>query len=738
MRSRRTPAPGRTATYVALTVLGAAIVSAATLWSAGNLHFLRAGHAPPQYVGAASCVSCHSDIAARWRPSHHALAMRVASDSTVAGDFANGQFTHAGTTTTFSRRNGRFIITTQGPDAKLHQYDVQYTFGIAPLQQYLIALDRGRLQAFDIAWDTRPRSAGGQRWFKLRPNESARPGEEWHWTGIAQNWNYSCAECHSTNVKKNYDPAADRFATTFAEPNVSCEACHGPGSRHVASKGRTPFPAFSRSAEVERCARCHSRREQFSDQYDPSSPLGNTHRVVLLDDPLYHVDGQIRDEVFEYGSFVQSRMYAKGVVCSDCHEPHSATLRASGNQLCTRCHAAATYDSPNHSFHTTASPGASCVGCHMPTRSYMVIHDRHDHSLRVPRPDLSVAFGVPNACTSCHRNRDASWAVRELERRHRYPPRGYQNYAGAFAADARDDSSATRRLIAVANDLDQPAIARATAIERLGPRLDPSFDGAFNVLRRSLADSSPLVRVAAISAFAQSDTAVRVRMLAPLLADTIRVVRMDAARALAGVAPVTLDESVARERFNADRPENHLNLALLLSVEQRFADAERELHSALAIDPRFSPALVNLADLFRATGRDANARELLDSALRVDSTNAAAHHALGLFFVRQKHLDQALPELERAARLAPERAHYGNVYALALGETGKRKEAGRVLEQVLSRHAFDRDALSLVVANRLAIGDTVHALKYAQRLAAIDPNNAEVRTLLGQLTAGHR
>ena len=682
-------------------------------------HASRGESSAARYVGSATCGSCHASVAERWRGSHHDLAMRVAADSTVAGDFANARYRYAGTTTTFSRRNGQYVVNTEGPDGAPHDYTIKYTFGAAPLQQYLIDLGGGRLQALGIAWDTRPRAAGGQHWFHLYPGQHITAKDDLHWTGIRQNWNYMCSECHSTDVKKNYDTTTHRFATTFAEVNVGCEACHGPGSSHVASKGKVPFPPLARSNQVERCARCHSRRSEFSDDYIHGRPLGNTHRVALLEDQLYHVDGQIKDEVFEYGSFVQSRMYARGVVCSDCHDPHTGTLRAPGNRLCTRCHLPNKYDSPGHYFHPAASTGSRCVNCHMPTTTYMVIHERHDHSIRVPRPDLSVSLGVPNACNKCHTDRDASWAARQVERWYPRRGRGYQRYAEAFAAAARDDSSAIRLLIDVARDSSQPAIARATALERLAPRLDASFNGSFDVIRASLADSSALVRRAAVIALAQSDTNTRARMLPPILEDPVRAVRMEAARALAGIASPTLDEYVAGERFNADRPESHLNLSLIDASQGRYVDAERELRAALQIDSRFVPGLVNLADLYRSTNRDAEAEGLLRSAVAIDSTNAGAHYALGLFLVRSKRVADAASEFARAAHLAPDIARYGDVYAIALKAAGRRREAAGVLTSVLSRHPFDRDALSLLVQHLMESGDTAAAAPYSQRLAAL-------------------
>ena len=719
---------------VAIGVAAVAVASAG-LFVRGALARVRARRTvAATYVGSQTCAGCHVADAKRWRGSHHDLAMRRAVDSTVAGDFSGAQFTYAGVTTTFSRRGDRFVVRTDGPDGALRDYDVKYTFGIEPLQQYLIELDGGRLQALSVAWDTRPRAAGGQRWFHLYPDQRISHTDELHWTGIRQNWNYMCADCHSTGVKKKYDAAANRFATTFSAVNVGCEACHGPGSRHAASKGKAPLAPITRANEVERCASCHSRREAFTD--DRTRPLGDTHRVALLDDQLYHPDGQIRDEVFEFGSFAQSKMYSKGVVCSDCHDPHTATLRAPGSQVCARCHAAEKYQTPAHHFHAAGSRGADCIGCHMPTTTYMVVDPRHDHSIRVPRPDVSVSLGVPNACTKCHADRNATWAARQVQQWYGHTPGGYQRYAGAFAASARGDTSAARLLAAVATDREQPAIARAAALQRLAPLIDGSIDGPLAVVRAGLSDGDAMVRRGAVIALAEADSMTRARLLPPLLGDSVRVVRMEAERVLAGVVSVSSDEYVAAERFNADRPESRLNLSLLYAAQRRYDDAERELRAALDIEPRFVPGLVNLADLYRVMDRDADAERALRSAVTIDSGSAAAHHALGLFLVRQKRIAQSLPELALAARLAPETARYGNVYGLALDAAGRRDEADAVLARVVDRHPFDRDALSLLVKHRLDRHDSAGALTYARRLAALEPANEEIQVLVRRLASG--
>jgi len=407
---------------------------------------------PATYVGRQVCTACHKREDDLWSGSDHDLAMQVANEETVRGDFNNTTFTYFGVTSKFSRRNGKFFVRTDGQDGKLHEYEITYTFGFTPLQQYLIQFPGGRYQALSIAWDTRPASEGGQRWFHLYPDEKIPHDDILHWTGLNQNWNFMCAECHSTNLQKNYDLAKDRYKTTWSEINVSCEACHGPGSRHVEwaqaasrsdksqyegrkglvvrlkdpNSGTWNFDMEAGTAQrstplqsnvlIETCARCHSRRSVVHDDYVYGRPLMDTHRPALLTEALYHADGQILEEVYVYGSFLQSKMLHAGVTCSDCHDPHSLKVHAADNALCTGCHLSTKYDTSSHHFHKPDSPGTSCVECHMPAKAYMVVDPRRDHSMRVPRPDLSVKLGTPNACNRCHTDRSTQWAADAVEK----------------------------------------------------------------------------------------------------------------------------------------------------------------------------------------------------------------------------------------------------------------------------------------------------------------------------------
>ena len=756
------------------------------------------------YVGAQRCAECHPAEYQHWQGSQHAQAMQPATDQTVLGDFQDASFAYAGITSTFFRRDGKFMVRTDGPDGKPEDYAIAYTFGVYPLQQYLIGFPDGRYQALGLAWDSRSREQGGQRWFHLYPDQNLTHRDPLHWTGAQQNWNYMCAECHSTNLRKNYDPRLKRFQTTWSEINVSCEACHGPGADHLAwakqegdwqklnptkelaialderhglrfqvralamqglnlaaTAALHPRPSVlwtfkpatgsvppgtlrASSRELELCARCHARRGQFWEDYVFGKPLLDTHRLALLAPDLYYPDGQMKDEVFNHGSFLQSKMQARGVSCSDCHEPHSGKLRAPGNQVCLQCHLAAKYESPRHHFHPLGSPSADCVACHAPTTTYMIVDPRHDHSFRIPRPDLTIKLEVPNACTQCHSDKPAEWAVEQVRKWYGNPLPGHQQFAEALHAGALDAPGARELLRALLRNPDQPSIARASGAVLLGERLDPA---GFEALRPLLTDPDPLLRSAAARGLEALPPELKVKHLLPLLDDPVRQVRLDAARALASVPQEPLTESqrraiqrgvaeyLASEQTNADRPESYLNIGLIHLDQGRFDQAEAAYRAALNLQPNFTQAAVNLADLYRIQGREGEGEKTLRQALALDPPNASAHHALGLLLIRQKRLPEALTALAEAARLGGDNARYGYVYAVALNGAGQGPKAIQTLETVLAKHPNDRDTLLALVAFQRDAGTLDAAREYARRLAALEPDNPELQALQQQVGA---
>ena len=705
----------------------------------------------PDYVGSDACAGCHGKAYAEWRGSHHQRAMLTATDDAVAGDFADAALAWDGVGFAFSRKDQSYLVRAEGADGRLTEFPVRYTFGVEPLQQLLLESHGGRLQAFPVAWDTARR-----RWFHLQPEHGLQHDDPLHWTGLAYNWNFMCADCHSTAVRKGYDAKTQTYQTEFAEVSVGCEACHGPGSNHVAwaetlaatpprgfeavsnsgilregavgiadaektgssdrlglssesDIGKPPFilALQSQARQINSCAPCHSRREQLADGFSPDKPFLDYYLPALLEPGLYEPDGQILGEVFVYGSFLQSRMHRQGVTCGDCHEPHSAELRTEGNALCTRCHnesgnpnfpslRPAAYDTPKHHLHASQGAGSRCVSCHLPERTYMMIDRRGDHSFRVPRPDLTLANGVPNACNQCHDDQTAEWAREALERR--FGAAEKTNFAPTIAEARLGDPGVAGELAALAANSQRPAIVRATALSLMS-----AYDDAATALalESGLRDTQALVRIGALRGAARFEPEKRWRRANHLLDDPFRAVRGEAARTLAaafgvlahgerGRLQLALDEYLASQRFNADRPEAQTNRAGVFMAIGKPDSAETALQTALSLAPDWVPALVNLADLFRATGRDNAGGPLLERALAVAPEDAEINLARAFWLVRHNRDSEALPLLATAVGLVPHNPRYAYIYAVALHSAGESEQALEVIEAALGQRPGDR------------------------------------------------
>jgi Flp pilus assembly protein TadD len=747
-----------------------------------------------RFVGGAVCAGCHESESAAWLGSHHDLAMQEATPETVLGDFDDASFTHRGLTTTFSRDGDRYLVRTDGPvgpdrsPGGLAEFEVAYTFGVDPLQQYLVRFPDGRIQALGIAWDARPRERGGQRWYSLYPTEDLGPGDSLHWTGIQQNWNHMCAECHSTGLRKGYSADGDRFATTWSEIDVSCEACHGPGSRHVAWAESRPasgapaaeavglpvdFGPRSRwvfdegeaiarlsgphppGTEIEVCGRCHARRATLRELDAADRPLLDTHRIALIDEGLYELDGQILDEVYVYGSFLQSRMAAAGVRCDDCHDPHSGQLlRAKAgagpeavDAVCAGCHRPEVFAAESHHHHPIDTAGARCVGCHMPSRTYMGVDVRHDHGFRVPRPDLAEALGTPDACTACHSDREPAWASAALRRWGMDGRAGTPHFAFALRDARARRGRAGSELAAFAADRAQPAIVRASVLSEMSRVGATGHEG---LVADALSDDDPLVRLGALGACASLEPRTCLRLAAPLLRDPVLAVRLEAETALRSVpAPswepadrsalaAVQSEFRAVQALNADRPESWVNLGNLAIAHGDLDQARLDYGRALEIEPSFVAALVNLADLERRARRDGEGEKHLRRAAEVAPDNADVQHALGLSLIRQGRPEDAVRVLGRAALLAPGEPRYALVYGLALENVGRKGEAVVALEKALERFPDDADLLWTLATWARDRGDWEEAVAYGRQLVEATGGDPRAHQLLTEMEDGAR
>lgn len=689
----------------------------------------------PTYVGRDSCIKCHAAQHEQWQGSFHDKAMDLATPETVLGDFNDAQFTHFDIPSRMFRREGKYFIHTEGPDGKLADFEIKYVFGVDPLQQYMVEFDRpadmpeheiARVQVLRISWDTR-----NKRWFYLPPPDVAEklsPDDDLHWTGIAQRWNTMCADCHSTNLQKNYNAQTRTYHTTFSEINVSCEACHGPGSVHLElanakslfwdrklGYGLAKLKDKTRAeTEIQTCAKCHSRRRIIHDDFRPGRNFYDFYANDLLRESTYHADGQILDEVYEHGSFLQSKMYHKGIRCTDCHDPHTTRVKHEGNKLCTSCHAHSPgkYDSPSHHNHEPGSKGSLCVECHMPASTYMEIDPRRDHSLRVPRPDLSLKLGTPNACTGCHLNTPPrklppaedqpeldpatrakfrqynDWIVaaredkavrRELNRldtwARDHTKRWFggkasapDHYALALAAARANKPDAEKLLLALVRNRQAPSIARATALAHLAQFESPD---CFAAARRALADSDPQVRSSAIGFYEQEIaqalakdgpgsgtkfTASLVKDLLPLLTDKTRLVRSEVGRVMA--------------RLPADKRGN------LLSGQEResLLAAIEDFKAHLLAENDRSGAHMSLGVLYETLEKTADAEAAYQTAIAVEPRTVGPRTNLAAL------CDRLVEQAEADADLAA-KSQDNETLQRALAEIERRRETAAKLRR---------------------------------------------------------
>jgi len=652
----------------------------------------------PTFIGSEQCAACHEDEYRQWQGSHHQLAMQVADANSVQGDFDNRSVPHGDADARFFTKGERYFAELPGADGTPDEFEITHTFGTYPLQQYLVDLPGGRKQALQFAWDSRDEQSGGQRWYHLYADEQIAPDDPLHWTGRLFNWNYMCAECHSTNVELGYDLESDSFTTTFDEVSVGCEACHGPGSRHLSQAHDDAFDArlglpisfkerdgvswvmnadtgiAERSEpnvtrqETEACGRCHARRSPVAADYEYGVALADTHMPSLLEAGLYHADGRIQDEVYVYGSFLQSKMYAAGVTCSDCHEPHSGQLRAGPepNDTCATCHLPARFATAEHSPEQVGE----CVACHMQTETYMGVDDRRDHSFRLPDTDTDP------------------------------------NHYGAVIAAGRELRAVDSLLRGVANP-DYPGIARATMLTLL-PELGETSDRS--LLQQQLDAPDPLVRIGALRALRQQPPELRLETGSQLLRDPVRSVRVEAALTYAEYRDL-----------------------LPLDDNRAFGNAADEYRQSLSNAASSPQAALGLAEFETRLGNTTTASELYKHALKIGPNVGSVNHAYGLSLVRSGQTSEALAFFERAVENDPQSSEFVYVYGVALNSLGQPAEAVAVLEDARVRFPDNYDigwALATMYRDR---GEIASALTVADQLREQYPEDEQVRILIQSL-----
>lgn len=711
------------------------------------------------FVDEKTCASCHPAQAAAFATSHHAKAMSLANDKTVLGDFIDSRFEQHDVSAAFFRRANQYIVRTEGADGKEAEFEVKYTFGVEPLQQYMAELGGGKLQVLDVAWNTEK-----QQWLWLGEGTAAKPGSTFHWTGPFYRWNRTCIDCHSTDPKTNFQPQKMEYNSSYVATSIGCQSCHGGGATHVEwAKGKpttvvrqsTPSAGLA-EVSTDTCFACHARRTRLVESYRPGGAFLDSFAPALLQNSLYFPDGQIREEVFEFGSFQQSKMARAGVTCLDCHTTHEGRLKAVGNALCTQCHTEGTsvrfahnkpngtYDTPAHTHHPEGSTGALCANCHMPERTYMKVDPRRDHSFVIPRPDISELYGTPNACTSCHEGKTNAWASGNMDRWYGDSWRKRPTIAHAFARAAQDDRASIEALRKLVLDREQGGFVRGSAVAEMS-----RLGGAKVVadLRTAARDGDPLVRVGAAEAATNLPPPDRIDFIGTLLEDETRAVRVAAAKALGPTQRWHLpedqrrafDDAVADLRAyvqaNADVAETQSTYGIFSLEQGDVNEAERALRLAAELDPDLAGVRINLAELYRSTGRGEKSEQTYADAVAAIPDRADLRYGHGLSLVRQKAMEEAINELEMAVRLDPANPQYRVTAAIALDSVARTDDALALLDLSIATGAADANLLNTAIQMGLKLRRYSATLTYAQELARLQPRNQQIAELVRELAA---
>ncbi len=651
----------------------------------------------------------------------------------------------------------KFFVRTEGIGGKTQDFEITHTFGYTPLQQYLIPFEDGKYQCLPIAWNTEKK-----KWFSLSdmvyPDENLTPTNWLYWTNGGQNWNGMCSECHSTNLKKNFDPVTKSFHTTYSEINVSCEACHGPGSLH---EDWANLPEMARPTDnnmglivktsginnreyVER-TRCHARRSQFDNFKHGRKDLLDSMLPELITES-YYPDGQILEEDYVYGSFIQSKMYDNNIQCNDCHNVHSGKLKFEGNALCAQCHRADIYDTKEHHFHKykgekgkpiilkdkkiEVGEGVLCVNCHMPGQYYMGVDYRPDHSIRIPRPDLTISIKTPNACNQCHENKSAKWADDYITKWYGLTRKSH--YGTTFAAARESDPKAEHELIQIAKDELFPLIVRATAISYMNRY---SSEDIHNAVKWALDDPEPIMRETAVRVYASPNIEEFKKDILKLLNDPVKAVRAEAAIRVSELPAdqipdkykdafsSALSEYKDMNLYMADFPSGRMNLGIMYANQHELVEAAKQYEDAIKIDSLFYPAKMNLSIIYSQLGKTSKAEILLRDLVQNHPDLSESYYYLGLLLAEKKEYGEAIIYMQKASKLLPERSRINYNTGLMLQYLGRNKEAEAELLKAIDKDPNNFDFLYALADHYIKTGQPNKALKIGEKLKLLYPNN---------------
>ncbi len=726
---------------------------------------------PGEFVGSASCRSCHENFYRLWAPSHHGLAMQP-----YTAEFAKRELTPQQEPVTIGAF--RYRADVSGEDGWIVQkgahgekrFPIAYVLGGKNIYYFLAPYKRGRLQTLPLAYDVRRKewfdtAASGVRHF---PDMKDEPLD---WTHRAYTFNTSCYGCHVSQLNVNYDLASDTYRTTWREPGINCETCHGPAGEHVARCRESEDACredpriirtkiFNHAQTNSLCAPCHAKMAPLTNDFRPGDRYFDHFDLVTLEHRDFYPDGRDLGENYTFTSWRMSPCAKSGQLdCVDCHTS-SGRYRFAGektNQACAPCHADKVNRPAAHTHHPPESPGSKCVACHMPKTTFARMV-RSDHSMRPPMPAATLEFGSPNACNLCHTDRDAAWADRVVRRWHQRDYQAPVLRVARLVKAARDgDWSRLEEMLTYITSPERDEIFATSLIRLLRSCPD---ERKWKALLQAIEDPSPLVRSAAADALIGNASREAVRALVRAVRDDYRLVRIRAAASLAGAplrgisqADRRAVEGATREyiasmrsrpdsdagytnlgnyymstgdlkaaiasyetaaRLNPESVATLVNLAIAYNLNGENAKAEKCLRQALEVEPASAPANFNLGLLLGEMGRKDEARQALERALKADRNMAAAAYNLCVL-ESERSLTRAIHYCRQAAETRPDEPKYSYTLGFYLAQSGRLDEAVRVLEDLTTRHPAYRDGYALLLDIYRSQGNREAAAALARR-----------------------
>ena len=691
---------------------------------------------------SARCEECHQEVYDRWVESDHFHANDLFRKSEWEKVF-NGYrvYVKSGRVSEFLVKKGEPTIRTIGLDGVSHDFHPEMTLAYSPMVQFLVPFPGGRWQVTDHAWDMQK-----QEWFSVFDfeDDNRRPEEWGHWTQRGMNWNAQCGICHTTHFSKNYRIESDSYQSEWKEQGIACLQCHGAMPKHLANPDApiSDDEQVSSEAYYQSCYSCHSRREDITGDFRIGDRFEDHHRIQLpVSERYYFPDGQNKDEVFVYGSFLQSRMYQKGVRCMDCHDPHSmkVILPIENNQLCMVCHTAPgargaiPVDPVLHGHHEVGSEGNRCVECHMPERIYMARDPRRDHGFHTPDPFLSQEIGVPNACINCHAEEGETWVMDAYEdwygesekRKTARKQARITNQAYSGDPDSVDD------LLELLDESDMDIWRAAYAQMAMDLRPTPEV---FARVLPYLEDDSYLVRSAILQTLTNYPG--YESLIRPLLNDPARVVRVDAAWYLRN--EMDPDSKVWKElmhymRYTADQPGGALRWSEFEAGRGNTAAAEEWIDKVIEWDRTSVDAMLAKGFLLNRLGKPKEAILAFGKVFERDPQNPLPLYYQALIMAEQGDSDLAFETLHRVISIDPEmdRAWYN--LGLLYNETGDVDSALSYLDQAISLNPEQPDYLYAKATILLRLNRADELEKTVESLILQFPNYApglQLRQLL--------